>query len=43
MKKDFLDKHPLAKHLLYMLAVSFGILLLAFLFIKIVARQGKAY
>ncbi|MCQ2296255.1 MAG: PASTA domain-containing protein [Bacteroidales bacterium] len=43
MKKDFLDKHPLAKHLLYMLAVSFGILLLAFLFIKIVARQGKEY
>lgn len=43
MNTEFLDKHPLLKHLLYMLAVSFGILLLAFLFIKIVARQGKEY
>lgn len=43
MNKEFFTKHPILKHLLIMLAVSFVILLLAFLFIKIVARQGKEY
>lgn len=43
MNKNFLQEHPLVRHLLYMLAVSFGILIVAFLFIKIVARQGKEY
>ncbi len=43
MNKDFFVKHPLVKHLLYMLAVSVVIVFLAFLFIKLVARQGKEY
>ena len=34
---------PLLKHLLYMLAVSILILVLAFFFIKVFARQGKEY
>lgn len=33
----------MAKHLLYMVGVSFVILFFVFLFIKIVARQGKEY
>lgn len=41
--KDFLQDHPLVKHLLLMVAVSFGILLLTFVFIKIYARQGQEY
>lgn len=43
MNKKIFDRHPLLKHLLYMCAVSFVIILLAFLLIKIVARQGKEY
>jgi len=43
MNKDFFVKHPLIKHLLIMLAVSVLIVVLAFLFIKMVARQGKEY
>ncbi len=43
MNKDFFVKHPLIKHLLYMLVVSIVIVFLAFLFIKMVARQGKEY
>lgn len=43
MDKEFFVKHPLVKHLIYMLVVSVVIVILAFLFIKIVARQGKEY
>ena len=43
MSKDFFEKHPLIKHLLYMLAVSVVIVFLGFMFIKLVARQGKEY
>lgn len=43
INSDFLNEHPLLKHLLYMLGVSVVIVLLAFLLIKIVARQGKEY
>ena len=43
MRKDFFEAHPLAKQLLYMLGVSVVIIILAFLFIKIIARQGKEY
>ena len=43
MNSNFFEKHPLVKHLLYMLAVSVVIVFLCFMFIKIVARQGKEY
>ena len=43
MSSNFFEKHPLVKHLLYMLAVSVVIVFLCFMFIKIVARQGKEY
>lgn len=43
MKKEFFEKHPLVKHLLYMLGVSVVIVVLAFLLIKVIARQGKEY
>ena len=43
MNKDFFQKHPLVKHLLYMLVVSIIIVVLAFLLIKSIARQGKEY
>ena len=43
MDKEFFVKHPLVKHLIYMLVVSVVIVILAFLFIKMVARQGKEY
>ena len=43
MNSTFFEKHPLVKHLLYMLAVSIVIVFLCFMFIKIVARQGKEY
>ena len=43
MSKDFFEQHPLIKHLLYMLAVSVVIVFLGFMFIKLVARQGKEY
>lgn len=43
MNKDFFKKHPLIKHLLYMLVLSVVIVVLAFLFIKAVARQGQEY
>lgn len=43
MNKEFFENHPLVKHLLYMLGVSIVIVILAFLFIKMVARQGKEY
>lgn len=43
MNKEFFGNHPLIKHLLYMLGVSVLIVILAFLFIKMVARQGKEY
>ena len=40
---NLLQRYPLLKHLLYMLAVSLVILFLVFFFIKIFARQGKEY
>ncbi len=43
MDKDFFVRHPLLKHFIIMLAVSAAILILAFWFIKVVARQGKEY
>ena len=43
MSKDFFEQHPLIKHLLYMLLVSVLIVFLCFMFIKLVARQGKEY
>lgn len=43
MEKKFLNEHPVLKNLLYMLAVSIVIIFMAFMFIKIVARQGKEY
>lgn len=43
MDKNFLNEHPVLKHLLYMLGVSILIIILAFMFIKVVARQGKEY
>lgn len=43
MNKEFFEKHPLVKHLLYMLGVSVVIVVLAFLLIKVIARQGKEY
>ena len=43
MSNAFFEKHPLMKHLLYMLAVSVLIVFLCFMFIKLVARQGKEY
>ena len=43
MSKEFFDNHPLIKHLLYMVAVSVVIVFLCFMFIKMVARQGKEY
>ena len=43
MNKDFLKKHPLVKHLLYMLLISVAIIFLAFMLIKVIARQGKEY
>lgn len=43
MNKDFFNDHPLARHLLYMLGVSVVIVFLAFMFIKVVARQGREY
>lgn len=43
MKKNFFEEYPLAKHLLFMLGVSFVILIIAFLLIKVYARQGKEY
>jgi hypothetical protein len=43
MSNNFFKRHPLIKHLLYMLAVSVIIVVLAFLLIKAIARQGKEY
>lgn len=43
MKQNFLQRYPFIKHLLYMLGISFLILVLAFLLIKLIARQGKEY
>ena len=43
MNKEFFNKYPLIKHLLYMLVVSVIIVVLAFLLIKTIARQGKEY
>ena len=43
MSKDFFENHPVIKHLLYMLAVSVVIVFLCFMFINLVARQGKEY
>ena len=43
MSKEFFEQHPLIKQLLYMLAVSVVIVFLGFMFIKLVARQGKEY
>lgn len=42
-KGEYLDNHPVLKQLLRMLMVSVGILLLVFLFIRIVARHGQEY
>ena len=41
--QQFFQKHPLAKHLLYMLGASVVILFLVFMLIKVFARQGKEY
>ncbi|MBQ0160183.1 MAG: PASTA domain-containing protein [Bacteroidales bacterium] len=41
--RDFLEDHPLARHILYMIGASLVIIFLAFMLIKIVARQGKEY
>lgn len=46
MKKSepsFFQRYPLIKHLLYMIAVSIGILIIVFICIKLYARQGKEY
>lgn len=43
MNKDFFKQHPLIKHLLYMLVISIVIIVLAFMLIKAIARQGKEY
>ena len=43
MSKEFFENHPLIKHLLYMLGLSVLIVFLCFMFIKLVARQGKEY
>ena len=43
MNTDFFKKYPLVKHLLYMLGVSIIIVVLTFLLIKTIARQGKEY
>jgi len=43
MNKDFFSNHPLIKHLLYMLVLSVIIVVLAFMLIKGIARQGKEY
>ena len=43
MSNKFLDEHPIIRTLLYMLAVSVVIIILCFMFIKLVARQGKEY
>ena len=43
MNTDFFKKYPLVKHLLYMIGVSIIIVVLAFLLIKTIARQGKEY
>lgn len=41
--RDFLEDHPLARHILYMIGISLVIIFLAFMLIKVVARQGKEY
>lgn len=41
--KEFFENHPLVSHLLYMLGISIVIVFLAFMLIKVVARQGKEY
>lgn len=43
MSANIFQKHPLLKHLLFMLAISIVIIILAFLLIKLFARQGKEY
>lgn len=43
MNKNIFQKYPLIKHLLYMLGVSVVIVVLLFLLIKSIARQGKEY
>lgn len=43
MSNNFFKKHPLIRHLLYMVAVSIAILFLSFILIKVIARQGKEY
>lgn len=43
MNNKFFKEHPLAKHLVYMAIVSFVILFMAFMMIKVFARQGKEY
>ena len=44
MKKNgFIQKHPIAKHLLLMLAISVAILVLVFVFVKIYSRHGDEY
>ena len=42
-KKTHKQRHPLVKTLAYMLLVSAGLLVLAFIFIKIYTRNGKEY
>jgi len=44
MKKNgFIQKHPIAKHLLAMLAISVAIIVLVFIFVKIYSRHGQEY
>ncbi|MBR6441943.1 MAG: PASTA domain-containing protein [Bacteroidales bacterium] len=43
MSENISRKHPLLKHLLLMLVVSVAIVAIAFLFIKLFARQGQEY
>lgn len=41
IKTDFFDEHPVAKHLLMMLAVSIGIIMIIFMFLRVYARHGR--
>lgn len=43
MAGSFFSKHPIFKHLIFMLGVSVVLVVLAFMLIKVIARQGKEY
>ena len=40
---DFIKKHPIVKHLLWMLGLSVGIVIVVMLFVKIYSRHGQEY